>query len=351
MELDWFCLCDQGVSGSPREEVMQLRSVARRTFVAVFVLTIACLGTVWSAELAPLRASYAAPSGGFAPLWLAQERGFFVKYGLRVDLQSILPATATQALLAKSLDIMNPGGEIIEAGLGGAKLAFIVGVLNRIVFSLYSKPEIRQFSDLRGKVIGVTQPGSTTDFTARILIQQAGMSPGKDVQVLHLQGIPDIITALSQGRIDAGVLSAPTTLKARQAGLKELIDITARNIPMIHIALATTQDFIKENRDRTRRFLQGYIEGLKVALTDPEQTKQIIGKYTKTDNRDDLDETYNTFAKAWERVPYVSAQGVQTLLNLAANPAAKTAKPEQFIDNSIVAELEKSGFIDKIYKQ
>jgi NitT/TauT family transport system substrate-binding protein len=331
--------------------MMRRKNIASRALVAVLILTTAWIGHARGAELVTLRASYAAPSGGFAPLWLAQEKGFFVKYGLRVELQSILPATATQALLAKNLDIMNPGGEIIEAGLGGAKVALIVGVLNRIVFSLYSKPEIRQFSDLRGKVIGVTQPGSSTDFTARILIQQAGMALGKDVQVLHLQGIPDIITALSQGRIDAGVLSAPTTLKARQAGLKELIDITARNIPMIHIVLATTQDYIKENRDRARRFLQGYIEGLKVALTDPEQAKQIIGKYTKTENRDDLDETYNTFAKAWERVPYVSPQAVQTLLNLATNPAAKTAKPEQFIDNSIVAELEKSGFIDKVYKQ
>ncbi|HET8563921.1 MAG TPA: ABC transporter substrate-binding protein, partial [Candidatus Binatia bacterium] len=225
------------------------------------------------------------------------------------------------------------------------------GILNRVVLSLYSKPEIRQFSDLRGKIIGVTQPGSTTDFTARILIQQAGMSPGKDVGVTHLQGIPEIITALSQGRIDAGILSAPTTLKARQAGFKELIDITARNIPMIHLALATTRDFLKENPDRVRRFLQGYIEGLKIARTDSEQSKQVIAKYTKTQNREDLDETYNTFVKAWEPVPYVSAPAVQTLLNFATNPAAKTAKPEQFIDNSIVAELEKSGFIDKIYKQ
>jgi len=331
---------------------MKLRSGAKRVLISVVILiTMGWFPTVWGAELVPLRASYAAVSGAFAPLWIAQEKGLFAKYGLAVDLRYILPSTATQGLLGNSLDIINPGGEIIEAGLGGARVAFMVGVLNRIVFSLYSKPEIRQFSDLRGKVIGVTQPGSTTDFTARILIQEAGMSAGKDVQVLHLQGIPDIITALSQGRIDAGVLSAPTTVKARQLGFKELIDITARNIPMIHVALAATRDFIKENPDRVRRFLQGYIEGLKIARTDAAQAKQAIAKYTKTENQDDLDETYNTFVKAWEPVPYVSAPAVQTLLNFATNPAAKTAKPEQFIDNSIVSELEKSGFIDKVYRQ
>ena len=162
--------------------------------------------------------------------------------------------------------------------------------------------------------------------------------------------MPDIITALSQGRIDAGIISAPTTLKARQAGLKELVDVTAKNIPMIHAGLATTRDFIKENPDKVRRYVQDYIEGTKIARTDAETTKQIIGKYTKTENKEDLDETYNTYVKAWEQTPLVSAAAMQTLLNYAINPAGKTAKPEQFIDNSFVIELEKSGFIKELYK-
>jgi ABC-type nitrate/sulfonate/bicarbonate transport system substrate-binding protein len=199
-----------------------------------------------------------------------------------------------------------------------------IGILNRAVLSVYSKPDIRQLADLRGKVLGVTLPGSTTDLTARILLQQAGLVAGKDVQVTHLQGMPDLITALSQGRIDAGIVSAPTTLKARQAGLKELVDVTARNIPMIHAGLATTLDFIKSNPDKVRRYVQAYVEANKIARTDPGTTKQIIGKYTKTENREDLDETYNTYAKAWEEAPYVSVAAMQTVLNFSINPAGKT---------------------------
>jgi ABC-type nitrate/sulfonate/bicarbonate transport system substrate-binding protein len=120
---------------------------------------------------------------------------------------------------------------------------------------------------------------------------------------------------------------------------------------MIHAGLATTHDFIKTNPDKVRRYVQAYIESNKIARTDPETTKQIIGKYTKTESREDLDETYNTYAKAWEQAPYVSAAAMQTLLNFSINPAGKTAKPEQFIDNSFVAELEKSGFIKDLYKQ
>ena len=303
-----------------------------------------------SAELIPLRATYASVGGAFAPLWIAQDKGVFNKYGLAVDLKYMLSATGTQALMSGSVDIVNPATELIEAGLGGARVAFIIGILNRAVLSVYSKPEFKQLSDLKGKILGVTLPGSTTDLAARMLLQQAGMVPGKDVQITHLQGMPDMITALSQGRIDAGIVSAPTTLKAKQAGMKELVDITARNIPMIHAGLATTRDFIKSNPDKVRRYVQAYIEANKIARTDAETTKQIIGKWTKTENKEDLDETYNTYVKAWEQAPYVSAAAMQAVLNFAINPNAKTAKPEQFIDNSFVGELEKSGFIKDLYK-
>ena len=325
-------------------------SRAQQIFFFCSLIVLMPLGVAPAAELLPLRASYSSIGGAFAPLWIAQDKGLFTKYGLAVDLKYILSATGTQALFSGSIDIVNPATEIIEAGLGGQRVAFIVGILNRAVLSVYSKPELRQLSDLRGKVLGVTLPGSTTDLTAKILFQQAGMAPGKDVQVTHLQGMPDIITARIQGRIDAGVVSAPTTLKLRQAGFKELVDVAARNVPMIHAGLATTRDFIKNNPDKVRRYVQAYVEGTKIARTDPETAKQIIGKYTKTENKEDLDETYNTYAKVWETAPYVSPAGMQTLLNFSVNPAGKTAKPEQFIDNSFVAELEKSGFIEKLYK-
>jgi len=328
---------------------MRFNQLKQLMFIVFTIVTLSS-NAAWSAELIPLRATYASIGGAFAPLWLATDKGVFAKYGLAVDMKYLLSATGTQALLAGSMDIVNPATEIIEAGLGGARIAFIIGILNRAVLSVYSKPEIKQLGDLRGKVFGVTLPGSTTDLTAKMLFQQAGMVPGKDVQVTHLQGMPDIITALTAGRIDAAVVSAPSTLKLRQAGLKELIDVGARDIPMIHAGLATTRDFIKGNPDKVRRYVQGYIEGTKIARTDPEATKQIIAKYTKTDNKEDLDETYNTYVKFWEQAPYVSTAGMQTLLNYSVNPAGKTAKPEQFIDNSFVAELEKSGFIKELYK-
>jgi ABC-type amino acid transport substrate-binding protein len=146
--------------------------------------------------------------------------------------------------------------------------------------SLYTKPEIRSVSDLRGKVVSALSPGSTSDVLARILLQEADLVLGRDVKMLYLKSGPEILAALNKGVIDAGV----------------------------------------------------------------------IGKYTKTTDQEDLRETYETFVKVWERTPYVSTAAVQNVLKFAKHPAAKTAKPEQFIDNSILAELERSGFVNQLYQ-
>jgi ABC-type nitrate/sulfonate/bicarbonate transport system substrate-binding protein len=205
-------------------------------------------------------------------------------------------------------------------------------------------------ADLRGKVLAVTVPGATTDFAARVLLQQAGLAPGRDLKLLYLKGMAEILAGITQGNADAGIFTSPTTLKARQAGLKELINVTEKNIPMIHAAFATTKEYLKTQPDNVRRFLQGYLEGIKVARADAELAKQMIGKYTKTTDRDDLEDSYRTFLPAWEKFPAVPPAAVQTMLNFANHPAAKGAKPETFIDNSALIELEKSGFVDRLYQ-
>jgi ABC-type nitrate/sulfonate/bicarbonate transport system substrate-binding protein len=321
--------------------------------VLLFVLFFILVGGAFRAQAgeAPvIRANYAAFSGAFAPLWIAADRNLFTKYGLNVDIRYIAPATATQALIGKNLEIINPGGEIVEAGLNGEPVVYIAGILNRAVMSIYAKPEIGSLADLKGKVLAVTVPGATTDFAARVLLQQARLTPGKDVKLIYLKGMVEILTGINQGNADAGIFTSPTTLKAQHAGLKELVNVTEQNIPMIHAALASTRDYIKARPDNVRRFLQAYLEGIKISRTDAEYAKQIIGKYTKTTDVNDLENSYQTFLPAWEKLPIVPAAAVQTMLNFATHPGAKAAKPETFIDNSILTEIGKSGFVDKLYK-
>jgi NitT/TauT family transport system substrate-binding protein len=327
-----------------------LPALTLRLFVSLSILLLMGLARTHAADAPLVRANYAAFSGAFAPLWIAADRNLFAKHGLNVDLRYIAPATATQALISKNLDIINPGGEIVEAHLNGEPVVYIAGILNRAVMSIYAKPEIKSLADLKGRVLGLTVPGATTDFAARLLLQQAGLTPGKDVKLLYLKGMVEILAGINQESADAGILTSPTTLKAEHAGLKELVNVTERNIPMIHAALATTRDYLKTNRDDVRRYLQAYLEGIKIAKTESDLAKQVIGKYTKTSNAEDLENSYQTFRVAWEQLPAVSPAAVQTMLNFATHPTAKTAKPQSLIDNSVLAEIEKSGFVARLYR-
>ncbi len=323
-----------------------------RILQALFVVILFLLFSSGVGNTAPVevRTNYAAVSGAVAPIFLAQDEGLYAKHGLKTNLKFIPSITATQAWLAGDLDIVNASNELVNSRLSGADVVYISGLVNRFVFSLYSKPEISKVSDLKGKAVGVTQPDAVSETAALVVIKESGLSPRKDVRMVYLKGMPEILAALTQGVIDAGVISPPTTLKARQVGLKELVNITAKNILMIQTGIGATRAYLKEHPDTAKNYLRGLLEGIKVARTDPERTKQAIGKYTRTTDAEVLDETYKTFVQSWDKVPYVSAVAIKTLLEFSGNPAAKSAKAEEFFDNSYLKEVERSGFVEQLYR-
>lgn len=320
-------------------------------FAIAAFLFLLCGYNLWGAEPVELKINYGAVSAAYSPVWIGHEEGLFAKYGFKTDPKLIGAATEVQALLGGSLDIVNGGPELVDARLQGADVFYVAGMVNRFVFSLYSKPDLQKLADLKGKAIGATQPNSSTDFASRILLKEAGLIPGKDSQILYVKGVPEILAAIIQGTVAAGILSPPTTLKARQAGLKELVNITEKNIPVIQAGVGTTGSFVRNHPDLLKRYLQAYVEALRFIRSEPERTKKVIAKYTKTTSQDDLDESYRSFLVAWEKSPYVSTAAIQTLIDFSQHPAAKSAKPNQFIDNAFIAELERSGFIDQVYRQ
>lgn len=318
--------------------------------ICVLSLSLSVTRSLLGAEPVELKINYGAVSAGLAPVWVAHDEGFFAKYGLKTDPKLIGAATEVQALLGGSLHIVNCGPELVDARLQGADVVYIAGMVNRFVFSVFSKVDIPKISGLRGRSIGVTQPNSATDFAVRILLKEAGLTPGKDATVLYLKGVPEILAALVQGTVDVGILPPPITLRARRVGLKEILNVTDKNIPMIQAAVGTTRTFLKDKPELVKQYLQAYVETLKFMRTEPDKTKKAIGKYTKTTSQEDLDETYRVLSEVWERIPYVSPAAIQNLLDFSSLPAAKNAKTDQFIDNSFITDLERSGFIAQLYR-
>jgi len=307
-------------------------SRSQQIVLALFLIVMAPFRVASGAELLPLRATYSSIGGAFAPLWLAQDKGLFTKYGLAVELKYILSATGTQALFSGSIDIVNPATEIVEAGLGGQRVAFIIGILNRAVLSVYSKAEFRQLTDLRGKVMGVTLPGSTTDLTAKILFQQAGMVPGKDIHLLPSGDDNGRFASLETGRVDAVIGGPPLNMWGAKKNYKVIAwakDYT--NLPQN--AVIVTDKKIQQAPDQAKRMIKGTIEALRFIQTNKKEAIEILASYSRSD-RETATGMFESYFPAYSRDGAMTNEALQA----AVDDAVIRAKLEKKIPLSQVAD-------------
>jgi NitT/TauT family transport system substrate-binding protein len=276
-------------------------------------------------------------------LWIAQDRGFFKKNGLNIDLTHIPTNQAVQALIGGKIQFATAGPQIVEANLAGSDTVYILSPVNTFVFSLYSKPEITSLKGLAGKTIGATNKGTPSDIAGHMLLVQNGLKPDVDVKFAYLKEIPALVAALQQGIVDAAILSAPATLTARNFGLKELLNITALKIPFVQHSVASTRSFINANPDLVRRFVRSAAEGIEYLRKNRADAIAILSKYTKITDPAQLQESLATNEPAWEKIPVPSQPAIEAVLAASENPKAKSAKWDQFIDDRFVKELVTAG--------
>ncbi|HEY7061635.1 MAG TPA: ABC transporter substrate-binding protein [Chloroflexota bacterium] len=279
-----------------------------------------------------------------APAWFAAEGGYFVQRGLDVDLRYVATATTlTPALLAGEVQVaLVGGGEIVQATLAGGDLVLVGSLVPVLVFSIYGAPGTTGLDDLAGKRIAVTRFGTATEFAAREALRRASLEPGRDVALIQAGGVPEALAALQAGGVEAAVLSPPTTLRAREAGLAELLDLGAAGVPYLQTAVATSQRQLADNPDALRRFLGALVDGIARARADRAFASAAIAAYTNNPGADVVDETYAAFVPRFPRQPAVPVEAVQAALAELAgrDERARTADPAQFYDNRLVADLE-----------
>ena len=197
-----------------------------------------------------MRINWTAVTGAQSGMFMAQQEGLFKKNGLDVELLHISSSSrGIQAILAGEIAFSYmDGSNQVQANLKGANIAFVAGATNRQVFSLMAKPEIKRITDLRGKKIGITRIGSSTHTSALVCIESAGLKQN-DYQILPLVEVPNILTALIAGQVDAGVVSPPTNSRARKAGLNELMNFAKEGPEFVSVAVGTSRSYIKANED------------------------------------------------------------------------------------------------------
>lgn len=299
-------------------------------------------------EKAALVISFTQASGAFTPLWVAQESGLFKKHGLDPTLKLLNSQVATQALLAGEVDVVSVGPDFVNARLQGVSVKYIGSPLQRYIFQLWGAKGLNSVADLKGKTVAVTTPRTSTEIATREALKKTGLISDKDVSFLYVQTIPAVLTAVLSGKTAAGTLSAPNTLKARDAGLNLLIDIAQINVPGLHVAYGTSERVIQSEPNSLYAFLKAVAEATVLSRQNPSVAKKAIAKYSDIDDPKVIDGTYEQFAPYWEArlaVRNESIQGQLMYLDEKEFPRAKEARASDFIDNSFADALKSSGFL------
>ena len=278
-------------------------------------------------------------------LWMAQEKGFFKKNGLSIDLTHIPTNQAVQALVGGKVQFVTAGPQILEAALARADTVYIICPINNFVLSLYGRPEINGVKGLSGKTLGATNKGTPSDIAGRMVLAQNGLKADVDVKFVYLKEIPALVAALKEGVIDAALIAAPSTLTARGFGLKELVNITALKIPFVQHSVATTRSYISANPEVVRRFVRSAAEALDYTRKNRAEVLSVMSKYTKITDTALLNEGLDAYDNAWERIPLPSQAAIEAVLSSSENPKAKGAKWDQFIDDRFVKELVAAGSV------
>ena len=293
------------------------------------------------------RINWTAVTGAQSGMFMAQQEGLFKKNGLDVELVHIPSSSrGIQTILAGEIAFsFMDGANEVQADIKGANIALVAGATNRQVFSLMARPEIKKIGDLRGKKIGITRIGSSTHTSALFALGTAGLKPS-DYQILPLMEVPNILTALMAGQVDAGVVSPPTNSRARKAGLNELMNLAKEGPEYVSVGVGTSRSYINANEDIVRRVVRSYAEGVYLFKTNKEMALKMIQNQLKVKDVDIQEDTYNQFRQYLEYPPYVSRKAMEAVIADVAEkePAAKSAKPDDFIDMRFVAALEKDGF-------
>jgi len=326
----------------------------RLALVILFMGAVMLTGSVTAQE--KMRMGLSSVSGLHSAVWVAEDKGLFRKNGLEVEvIVTGQGGTAgISALLANDIQMVNSAGDVlVAAALRGGDTVMVASVVNKGLQRLVSKPEIKTPADLKGKRVGVTRIGAVSHSVLLMMLQRWKMNVN-DVQVLQLGSSPNMLASLDKGGVDAAVLTIPSMFVAEDRGYRVLLDMADTDIYYLHTMVATTRQYIKSNRDKVLRFLRGYVEGIAFVKHNKKESLDVVRKKLRLgpEQERNLERSLDLLvAKYYESIPYPSLRGVETVLGFIEkdNPKAKTVDPKSFVEDSLLREIEQSGFIKKLY--
>ena len=334
------------------EVYRKLKSILLLAALALVIGT--STATAGAAPLQRIKVGYPSPSASMYPLFVTKEAGLFEKYGLDAELIYVQGVQLIQVHVAGQLDFSNVSGIVsLQSAVSGSDLVLLANSIESHLLKVMAHPSINGPADLKGKTLGVTRFGSLTDLAVRPVLEGWRLEPNKDVTLVQIGRMGDMTAAISQKKVVAGVLSFPTSFYAEKMGLKVLYDLADSGTQIPTTTVVVSRAYAKANRDVALRFMKAYLEGTHRLVTDKEMGIQALKRYGGIRDPEILTATYDLFtAKYIKKVPTLTAKSVENALDLIAesNPKAKNRKPDEFMDTSVLEELESSGFVKNLWR-
>ncbi len=326
----------------------------RLLHISLVLLSLIVFGTTGAETLPKVRAAYTSIAIQMDPIYIMKETNLARKYGLDADLIYIpVSSLAIQAALAGEIQFLTSAGVAnINANMGGADFVGLTATLNTFVFKIISKPEIKEPAALKGRKVGISRLGGVSDAALRFALDRWGLAPDKDVAIIQVGGEIEEMMALQNKAVDAVVLSEPIATVARKSGGSLLYDLSRLDVQYSMHGFGTRKSFIRNNRDIVIRFMKAYLEGIYLFKTNRELAMNVLKKYTRVEDVSTMQTAYEEMSQRLIRaVPYPSLEGIQTILDQLSKtrPQIKNFKPADFIDPSILREIENSGFVKSLY--
>ncbi len=312
--------------------------------------------------LIPLRLQLVEVDPTKLPVLIAMEQGIFKKNGLDVDLY-ISPAAREISMrrdlyLPPEFQRTDPAQISFGGGFGIAKISYTAGYTqSRVILATLDPlvhwkvigiPEIKTPEDLKGRRLDDGNLGDENHVIARLIMQKMHWDPLFDVSLLEAS--PDLYT-LRRGLVDALIASELTLAGATTAGLgyHVIMETAPWKIPIPGSGINVTREWLRDNRDTATRFLKSLVEGIAVMKKDRNAANRAMAKWFNITNPEHQKIFYDGTADM-ERKPYPSVEGIKTIMKLYDSREMRKHQPEEFYDDSVMREIDGSGFIDGLYR-
>ncbi len=328
-----------------------------RTIIAIFAMISVqgslCKGLEGS-TLEKINVSYGSISGTQSPVWVAKEKALFEKQGLDTNLVYISGGPrSVMAMLGGSVQfVIHSAMPSLEAYMGGADTVLIGTSMNHLDHYLVVHPSIANSQDLRGKIVGISALGSLTDVALREALRLNGL-PEREVTVLAIGDLSARMSALRTGTIHGTLLIGAQAAAAAKMGFRLLIDFSKLPIEVSTSSILSRRAYVLKNPDTTLKFLKAWVEGTYFFKAKREVSRDIMRKYTRTEDPEVLDSIYDRYRDLILSKPLPSMAVVKSMLRILSRtrPVVRDINPEGFVELRFMRELERSGFFEEMSRQ